>query len=220
MKHDGWGKFRDADQKYFDYIAKLPPESKEYIYQFPLYVGQVNIGRHLFFYELYKKVLELNGHIADVGTYKGASFLFMAKLVRLFEPYNTTQVHGFDWFEGMGDGQYKCEYETLTDLISWQDLQDVAVLHKMDLTKELGGFFDDNPHLRFKYVFIDCGIRAVMDEALKYFWPRLVTGGILVMDHYNCEVSPEESNILEKYTNEPVMQMPFNRQPTGYVVKC
>lgn len=228
----GWGKFKDVDKDYFQYIDSLPElniEPKDLIYHFPAFVGQVNLGRFLFFYDLYKKVENLNGHIADVGTYKGASFLFMSKLVKLFEPYNPTQVHGFDWFEGMrpseGDaakheGKYVADYEALKNLITLQKLDDVAILHKMDIIEELDGFMNNASHLRFKMVFIDCGMAKVLEKSLENFWPRIVNGGILIMDHYNCEASPSESSILEKHIgNCPVLQMPFNRQPTCYVVK-
>lgn len=192
-------------------------------------MGHVNIGRYLFFYDLYKNVIELNGHIADVGTYKGASFIFMSKMVKLFEHYNTTQVHGFDWFQGMNPserddetqmGRYKSDYENLLNLIQLQDLQTISILHKMDIVTELDAFFQQAPHLRFKFVFIDCGIFEVMDKALEHFWPRLVTGGVLIMDHYNCEASPAESAVVDKYIgNSIIKQMPFNRQPTCYIIK-
>ena len=57
--------------------------------------------RYLAFNELYKKVLELPSHIAEVGTVRGASLVFFGKLIRLFEPHSDTQAHGFDWFERM-----------------------------------------------------------------------------------------------------------------------
>ncbi|OPX88183.1 MAG: hypothetical protein A4E53_02129 [Pelotomaculum sp. PtaB.Bin104] len=228
----GWGKFLDVDKNYFESleaILQLDIDKKDFIFQFPVFTGHVNLGRYLFFYDLYKKVLNLNGHLADVGTYKGASFLYMAKLVKLFEPYNTTQVHGFDWFEGMKpsekddpgqENKYKADYEILQKLIRWQNLNDVAILNKMDITKELDNYFELNSHLRFKMVFIDCGISEVLQKSLEHFWSRLVKGGVLIMDHYNCEVSPSESDLLEQYIgNNYVLQMPFNRQPTCYVVK-
>ena len=228
----GWGKFRDADEEYFSYVGELEslrPSIRDLMFQFPLYAGHVNLGRYLFFYDLYKSVVELNGHIADLGTYKGASFVFLAKLVRLFEPYNTTQVHGFDWFRGMEPGandfteqkgDYIAEYDTLVKLIALQKLDDVAILHKMDLVEASEHFLTRNRHLRFKLVFVDCGIEKVLEACMRNFWPRLVRGGVLVVDHYNCEVSPTESDIVERYVGDNLIrQMPFNRQPTAYVVK-
>ena len=180
-------------------------------------------------YDLYKKSYNLAGHIADVGTWKGASFLFLAKLVRLFESYNNTQVHGFDWFEGMkpqeGDcqevqGEYLAEYETLLQLIDLQNLNNIAILHKMDIINELSSFFKENPYLRFKMVFVDCGITDVLEKSLENFWPKIVQGGVLIMDHYNVETSPTESDIVDKYIGKNcIKQYSFNRQPTAYIIK-
>ncbi len=225
-------KMKDADEVYYRYIEellKMNPPTKEVIYNFPVFVGQVNLARSLFFYEMYKKVIPLTGNIAEIGTYKGASFLLWAKLIKLFEPYNTTRVFGFDWFEGMdpGDnddmdrkGDYKANYETLKKLITLQDLDSVSVLNKMDVTKELEAYLDERPYLRFKLVFVDCGIENVIDTSLRLLWPRLVQGGVLIMDHYGVSSSPTESALTEKYIgNNKVLQMPFNRHSTGYVIK-
>ncbi len=231
-KDDDGLKFEEANKDYFAYMEQLQemkPPIKDVVYNFPIFVGQVNLARNLFFYELYKKVIELSGNIAEVGTYKGASFMLWAKLIKLFEPYNTTRVYGFDWFQGMEPGShdygenrglYKADYDTLNRLIELQKLDDVALLCKMDVTKELDAFIRERPWLRFKLVFIDCGIEEVMDESLRVFWPRLVKGGILIMDHYGLAASPTESDIVEKYIgNHCVRQMPFNRHSSGYIIK-
>lgn len=153
----------------------------------------------------------------------------MAKLIKLFEPFSHTQVHGFDWFKGMKPGKnddakqvgkYGCNYEMLLKLIDLQKLNDTAILHKLDLAKKLEDFFSKNRHLRFKMIFIDCGIERVLGESLRFFWPRLVKGGILIMDHYCSECSPGESEILEKYIGKNyIKHLPFNRQPTAFVIK-
>ena len=231
-KNEGWGKFNEVDEKYFSYIDELFKSDlpvKDLIYQFPAYVGHVNLARFLFFYDLYKQTVELNGHIADVGTWKGASFLFMAKMIKLFEPYSTTQAYAFDWFQGMEPGKdddenqagkYSAEYEALIKLVALQGLSDVAIVNKMDVTCELVPYFEERPWMRFKFVFIDCGIEGVLESSLANFWPRIVNGGVLILDHYNNDSSPTESRILEKYIgNLPIRQAPFNRQPTCYVIK-
>ena len=225
-------KYQKDNDIYFNYIAeleKLNPPTKEIVYNFPIFVGQVNMARMLFLYELYKKVINLSGNIAEIGTYKGATFLLWAKLIKLFEPYNPTRVFGFDWFKGMetgsndnkeNNGLYKADYEMLKKLISLQNLNDVAILEKMDVTKEISDYIQERPYLRFKIIFIDCGIEKVMEATLKALWPKLVKGGILIMDHYGLLSSPTESNIVDKYVgNREICQMPFSRQPSGYIIK-
>lgn len=229
--YQGWSKFKDIDAQYFSYLADLlsaPPEPVDLLHQFPAYVGHVNLGRYLFLYEMYKKVLNLAGHVAELGVYKGATFLFFAKLVRLFETHSSTQVYGFDWFKGMlehpeaspGEVPYVGDYAQLVKLIESQQLQDVALLQRLDLSTESELYLQKHPHLRFKLIFVDCGQPNVLRAGLSNFWPRLVTGGVLVLDHYNLECSPQESELVDQTIGTNcIRKLPFNRQPTAYVVK-
>ena len=76
------------DKDYFNflkYIEKQKIPSTEIIFQFPIYLGEKNLARHIQFYELFKKVQSLSGHIADVGTWKGSSMIFMSKLVKILK---------------------------------------------------------------------------------------------------------------------------------------
>lgn len=230
--HPSWDKYAAVDKEYFDYIKWLEAQnfgSREIVFNFPVFVGQVNLARFLMLYELYGRVKDLAGDLADVGTFKGASFLFMAKLLALFERAAPAQVHGFDWFQGMAPGErdnavnaglYVSSYETLSELTRRQGLADVAVLHKMDLTREFAPFLDANPHLRFKLSFVDCGIESVLKAVIGPLWERTVSGGVMVFDHYNNESSPTESDAIEAVVKPArILRMPWVRQPTAYVVK-
>jgi hypothetical protein len=232
-QHTGFKKFQGIDSdfhKMIDSMQKLPVEKRDYIHQFPLFVGHVNLARYLFFYDLYKQCCTLSGNIADIGTWKGSSFLFMAKLVRLFETYSITQVHGFDWFQGMKpssindcidvEGEYIGDYDLLIKLVELQQLQDIAVIHKLDLCKDLDVFFEQHKYMRFKMIFLDCGIKEVLEASLSHFWPRLIQGGILIVDHYNTETSPSESQIVDDTIGKNLIRhCPYNRQPTAYIKK-
>ena len=65
-------KFYKDNKIYFDYIKKIKKtkiKNEDFIYHFPVFVGEVNLSRYIFLYECYKKVQKLNGHIADIGTW-------------------------------------------------------------------------------------------------------------------------------------------------------
>ena len=101
--YSDWNKKNKSkdDKDYFNflkYIEKQKIPSTEIIFQFPIYLGEKNLARHIQFYELFKKVQNLSGHIADVGTWKGSSMIFMSKLVKILENNSGTKVYGFDWF--------------------------------------------------------------------------------------------------------------------------
>ncbi len=223
-------KYDVDDDIYFDYIAQLGElhdDPKEIIFNFPAYVGAVNLARFLALNEIYQRTVHLAGHIADIGSYKGASFLYFAKLIKLFEPYSPTEVHGFEWFKGQAPsvsddmaqaGKYKADKTRLEKLISLQGLGAIAKLHDLDLTTELGAFCKHNPHIRYKLIFLDCGIKTVMESVLDHFYSRLTVGGILALDHYNDPVSPSESGLVGIYGCE-MEQIPYTRSPTAFFIK-
>ena len=225
-------KFKKEDKIYFDYIKSLKKtniDPIEMIYHFLVFVGDVNLARFISFFEIFKKVKGLSGHIADIGTWKGASFFTFVKFVKIFEKYSQTQVYGFDWFKGMKQGKndnkkynnkYLANYKSLKKMINLQNLQDIAVLEKMNLNTQFKKYLEKNKWLRFKLVFIDCGSEKVLQNTIKYVWPKIVRNGILILDHYNNHVSPTESKILEKYIGKNlIQQLSFVRQPTAYIQK-
>ena len=225
-------KYKKDDDIYFNYIKKIKKEkisNLDFIYQFPVYSGEVNLARFIFFYEIFKKVKDLSGHIADIGTWKGGSFFSFIKFVRLFEKNSQTLVYGFDWFKGMKPGinddlsnvgKYATSYKGLKNLLKIQDLDKIGNVQKIDLTKKFEPFIKNNKWLRFKLAFIDCGTEKVLESTLPHIWSRLVQGGILILDHYNNPASPTESGILEKYIgHNKIHQLSYVRQPTAYVVK-
>lgn len=226
-------KYEHDDETYFDYISKLEglwDGPTDLIFNFNVFVGSVNMARLLAYYEMYKQVVDISGDIADVGTYRGASLMSFAKLIKIFEPYSQTRAHGFDWFKGMapGDddaaenkGKYVPSKEILQRLVSLQGLDGFVELHDMDLTSaDLPAFLAERPWLRFKLIFLDCGIADVMQATLEHMYPRLVPGGILMLDHFNNAMSPQESAIVQSFTGEAVVrQIPFSRGPSAYIIK-
>ena len=51
-------------------------------------------------YELFKKTLNIPGDIIECGVFKGVSFLFWLKCIKIFLPNSTKKVVGFDMFSG------------------------------------------------------------------------------------------------------------------------
>jgi hypothetical protein len=91
------------DLDYFKFllsVEKQKIQSTEIIFNHTIYQGTKNLSRYLQLYELFKSVHKLSGHIADVGTYKGASLFYFSKLIKIFQPNSLTKVYGFDWFKG------------------------------------------------------------------------------------------------------------------------
>jgi hypothetical protein len=202
-------------------ILSLGFSPTDYIHQFPAFTGHLTIARFLSFYEAYKMTLGVAGHIAEIGVYIGAGSLFFAKLTKLFEPESLTLVHGFDWFQGakiteeekyVEEGAYRADYHKVMQLIRAQKLDNIVHIHNLDVTKELDQFFDENPHLQFKLIFVDAGIYEVVSSTLKHIWPRLTS--------FNHEVAPGETRAIKEFMPDAKMRtFSFGWMPTAYVVK-
>ena len=121
-------------------------EIADFYEHFPCFVGPRMLARFLSLFECYQKTLGIAGHIAEVGVYRGARSFFFAKLLTLYEPYSTTQVHGFDIFErgsldprGKGFSYFE-SYQRVKELAEMQGLRRYLLLHQLDVAVELKGF--------------------------------------------------------------------------------
>jgi hypothetical protein len=212
-----------------DEIFSLGYTQEDLIHHFPSFVGHMTLSRFIVLYELYKMTLGVAGHIAEAGVYKGAGTLFFAKLAQIFEPESLTLVHGFDWFEGskltaeepnIVEGSYKEDYPRLMRLIRAQKLDHIVRIHKLDLRTDLASFFGENNYMQFKLVFLDAGQYEIVRNCLEHFWPRLTSGGVLIFDQFNHELSPGETRAIKEFMPDARIQtFPFGWMPTAYVVK-
>lgn len=217
--------------EYRDFLDKQNIPISDLLEHFTAYVGHMSLNRMLTLYELYKKVQNVAGHIGEVGVYKGAGTLFFAKLVQIFESEALTQVHGFDWFKGAGQGGvndtelvpkggYQSDKELLMNLIKKQKLDHIIRINDFDVTKELENYFQKHKHLQFKLVFLDAGMYDVMQACIPAFWERLTPGGIMIFDQYNHELGPGETiSIRELLPNAQVQTIPNSWMPNAYIIK-
>lgn len=221
---------------------------EDIIHHHPSFVGHMNLARFLALYETFRKTLGLAGHIAEVGVWKASGLLHFAKLTRIFEPESATLVHGFDWYKGTiwgrdeatdkvqslirksatsdeetrakTDGEAQELYEKICKLIEIQDLGNTVHLHNIDVTTELGTFFQKHPHIQFRIVFMDIGSYEATRACIPHFWPRLVPGGIMILDQFNHEMSPGETRaVRELLPDLRVHAFTFTNHPSAYIVK-
>jgi len=221
--------YRAPYRKALDTIRSLDYSEEDLIHYFPAFTGHLTLARYFTFYECYKKTLGVAGHIAEIGVYKGAVSLLFAKLIQLYEPHALTQVHGFDWFQGMlpgeGDrnmpeGGYTESFERVDALIKGQQLDHIFKLHNMDVISGLGPFLDQWKHMQFKLVFMDAGAQEVVRATLPLLWDRLTPGGILVLDQYNFDIAPGETMaVRDILPNAKVRTFPNGWMPTAYIEK-
>lgn len=248
MEYSKFDNRRDPYRKALAEMREMRFTFYDYIHHNPAFAGHMNLSRFLALYETYKRTLGLAGHIAEVGVWKASSLLYFAKLTQIFEPESLTLVHGFDWFKGtlLGPDEMTDRvqslwkqslsteeesrprtkeeaeeiYRMIKKLIAIQNLDHIAHLHKLDVTKELDWFFGEHPHIQFKLVFLDVGSYEVTKACLPHFWPRLNVGGVLILDEFNYEIAPGETRAVREFLpGIPIHTYTFTNRPSAYIVK-
>ncbi len=233
MKYE-YMKYHKDRPSYNDGISKMVEmnfKKEDYFNHFPAFIGRLTLARYLSLYESYKLILNVAGHIAEVGMDKGTVSILFAKLIEIFEPNSLTLVHGFDWFQGtkptseesfLEEGSYKTDELIVSKLVKANGLENLVHVHNLDATKDFPAFFNnpENTHLQFKLVFLDCGIYNIVVESIKHFWNRITPGGILILDHYSFEQAPGEMRaIRELLPKVKWKQFPFGWMPAAYAIK-
>lgn len=131
----------------------------------------------------------ISGDYAELGVYKGHS----ARLLHLMDPNRV--LHLFDTFGGFSSNDLQHESgmaaEYTEKSFSDTDLKKVLqyISADSDLIKAHPGHFPEStltlPDLQFVLVHMDADLYQPTSEGLKYFYPRMSAGGVIIIHDYN-----------------------------------
>ncbi|MFV8825093.1 TylF/MycF/NovP-related O-methyltransferase [Thauera sp. WH-2] len=172
--------------------------------------------------ELARSVVALDGVAAECGCYVGVSAWFIASVL------NGTDFYLFDSFEGLSEPL--ASDRPPDGLPQWQrgDLSatESELRHNLAEFKNihvLKGWiperFGDVAEQRFKLVHIDVDLFQPTRDSLEFFYPRLVDGGLIVMDDYgfaNCPGAFDAANAFMMDKPESIIHLPTGQ---GLVIK-
>jgi hypothetical protein len=209
-------KFEEIDRRYLTERKKLSEKHGQrelwsVIDHWPLYCGIGNLARFVVILDIVRKSLLIPGHVAELGSWRGANLLFMAKLLRILDANGSKQVHCFDSFEGLqtfsekdcsaegNRGAYLGNFEELLEMIALYELQDDIVIHKGFVGNTLPALFGSQTELSFSLVYLDMDLYEPTIEALNQFHPRLSKGGMFVLDQWNAQNYPGETVAVREF---------------------
>ena len=193
---------------------------------FPVFTPRFNIARFLSHYELFKKIKTIPGVIVDLGVYRGASTFTWAKLCEIFCPTDARKVvYGFDTFKGFPalsreDGPVDPENDVQKGgyfggecVEDYLHLAQTAMNHdrhlghinrieliKGDVVRTIPQFIADKGNgFRIALLNLDLDLYEPSKIALEYFVPRMVRGGIIILDEYAVDTFGGESKAVDEY---------------------
>ena len=157
-------------------------------------------------YQLAKRCAVLSGAMAEVGVFRGGT----AKLIGHAAQAKT--LHLFDTFSGMPETNANVDLHKASDF-SDTSLDDVQrFLEDCQNTRFHQGLFPQTTRgleaETFCFVHCDVDIYQSVKDCLSFFYPRLVTGGVLIFDDYEWKHCPGVKQAIEEYlAGKPEMQI-------------
>jgi hypothetical protein len=215
----------ESDLNYFKLMAEVFEVSSEplrdKIDAFAKFASRQSIAKFLARYEIFKKIIEVNGSIVECGVLHGAGLFTFAKLSSIFEPVNhTRRIIGFDTFSGFSSiakedkgsgtsshlfngglrGSSKQELEMAIKLYdSNRNLSHIRKVELIegDMSVTAPDYLERNPQTIVSLLYLDLDIYQPTKAALETFVPRMPKGAIIVFDELNTETFPGETIALQ-----------------------
>lgn len=160
----------------------------------------------------------LSGDFAECGVYKGGTALLFCRI--LGDKKKTLFL--FDSFEGLPE--VNKEYDTHYGKGEFSDTSSESVKevlkefrHCIDLRKGwIPATFDGLANKQFAFAHIDVDLFQSALDCCEYFYPRLVSGGVMIFDEYGFAMTRGEKDAVDRFFRDKP-ESPFVL-PTGQAV--
>ena len=214
-------------------MIDLPDLDKRWEYEnfFYLSAEPARFSKLLAHYELFKMVNGLVGSIVECGVFKGASLVRFAAFRALLSSPTSKRIIGFDTFgtfpetiygpdvEGRQEfidaaGDTSISVEQLEDVLARQGTGEDVELVEGDIVETVPEYVRRNPELRISLLNLDTDIYEPAKVILEHLYPRIVPGGILILDDYGQH--PGETDAADEYfagTGIRIEKFPFATTP-------
>ncbi len=175
------------------------------------------ISKFLSHAKLYERSLGLPGNFAEAGVFRGASFCRFRKLGKLFQPDHARKFIGFDVFgkfphpeyspdkketerQWISDGNMGIARKKLLEILTQQGLEQNIELIEGDVRETMPKYIEAHQEMSFAIVNIDLDLYHPTKAALESLFPRVVKGGIVILDDY--EGFPGAKKAVDEYLSE------------------
>jgi len=200
----------DYYEKLVNYFDKSKFPTIDKLTNFAKYVTRQDLTAFLYKYEIFKKILDVQGSIVECGVFQGNGLMTFAQLSSILEPINhQRRIIGFDTFAGFPnlskeDKGSTSEFAKKGHLAtnSYNDLHDCISIFdsnrflnhipkieliKGDISYTVPKFLKKNPHTIVSLLYLDVDVYKPTKVALQNFVKRIPKGGIIAFDELNTK---------------------------------
>lgn len=157
---------------------------------------------------------KIMGSVGEAGVYRGE----FAKIINAC--FNDRKCYLFDTFDGFDESDIEKEQlESLTEAEHLRETSEEYVYEKMPYKEKIimkkGRFpfttkgIDDT----FCFVNLDMDLYQPTLEGLKFFYPKMVEGGIILIHDYFTEIYPNVEKAVDDF--ERLMDLKLHKMPIG-----
>lgn len=219
-------------------MITLPDFERAFDYENDFYLScdPSRLGKVLAHYELLKKALHVPGAIVECGVFKGTSLARFAMLRHLFGNAASRKIIGFDVFGKFPETNFEADRkprqkfveeagdssistEQLLDVLRRKGVEQNVELVEGNILKTVPDYVAKRPALKIAILNLDTDIYEPAVTILEYLFPKIVSGGILILDDYG--VFPGETKAVDDFfANRSILieKFPFCSTPC-YIVK-
>jgi hypothetical protein len=233
------GQERSYDERMGECITASPFSALERLRNFTLYAPRQDVTNFLVRYEIFKRVLGIQGSVIECGVLHGGGLMAWAQFSSIFEPTNhQRRIVGFDTFSGFPrlskqdmssesahaqrGGLAVDSYDHLRQCIELFD-QNRFVGHvpkvelvRGDATETIPEYLKKNPQLIVSLLYLDFDIYEPTLAAIRSFLPRMPKGAVIAFDELNLKDWHGESIAVLETMN--LREYRIERCPFGSVI--
>jgi hypothetical protein len=238
----------EIENRLQEHLSKFGIGPLDAVKLFPVLARRQWLKRFLAHAELFQTILEVPGHIAELGVFRGNGLLTWANLLEAYCIGDRTKVvYGFDNWAGFSelspqDGAEAPEARKVAGGFSpsnfREELQAAISIFDQDrfvpwkprivlidgqIEVTVPKFVEEHPDARFSLVHFDCDLYVPTKAALEALWPRVSRGGILLFDEYAMPYWAGETKAVDEFiADRPELQpktLTWTNTPGAYIVK-
>ena len=219
-------------------MITLPDASRAFEFENNFYFSceATRMAKWAVHYELFQRTKDLPGAFVECGLFKGVSFLRFAMFRAIFGNENSLKMVGFDVFGEFPEssfsedqkyidkfiseaGKSSIDEHQLLNLLKEKGIEKNIDLIKGDICQTVPEYLEKEPSLRISLLNLDVDIYDPSVTILENLWPRIVRGGVLILDDYGKFTG--ETNAVDEYfrgKDVTIKKFPFCQFPS-YIVK-
>ncbi len=168
----------------------------------------VKIDRSYMLYQYANYAAKLpQGDVAQLGVYKGGT----AKMIAECFKRTNKNIYLFDTFEGLppssqADGKKNQALKTENDFndVDFREVEELFRPYTSVVLKK--GFFPQTAHdltdARFSFVYLDADLYQSTKDGLNFFYPRMLPGGVIMLDDYGTPIWPGIQKAVQEFCEE------------------